>query len=104
MLARNNGKILQLASIASEVPGPLQAIYHATKAYVLSLSVSLVNELKDSAVTITSLQPGVTDTDFFNKAAFPGDLKILEKDKMADAAKIVKDGYDALMKGDSKVV
>jgi uncharacterized protein len=104
MLARNRGKILQVASIASELPGPLQAVYHATKAYVLSLSEALVNELKDSAVSITSLQPGVTDTDFFNKADFPGDLKILEKDKMDNAAKVAKDGYEALMKGDAKVV
>lgn len=104
MVARNEGKILQLASIASELPGPLQAVYHATKAYVLSLSEALVNELKDSAVTITSLQPGVTDTDFFDKADFPKDLKILEEDKMADAAKVAKDGYQALMKGDDKVV
>lgn len=104
MLARNEGKILQVASIASELPGPLQAVYHATKAYVLSLSEALVNELKDSAVTITSLQPGVTDTDFFDKADFPKDLKILEPDKMADAAKVARDGYEALMKGEDKIV
>lgn len=104
MVARNEGKILQVASLASETPGPLHAVYHATKAFVLSLSEALVNELKDSAVTITSLQPGVTDTDFFNKADFPEDLKTLEPEKMSDPAKVAKDGYEALMKGDDKVV
>lgn len=104
MVARNEGKILQVASIGAQLPAPLQAVYHATKAFVLSLSEALVNELKDSAVTITSLQPGVTDTDFFNKADFPEDLKILEKDKMADPAKVARDGYEALMKGDDKIV
>ncbi|SHF62354.1 hypothetical protein SAMN05444008_11089 [Cnuella takakiae] len=104
MVSRNEGKILQVASIASEVPGPLHAVYHATKAFVLSFTESLVNELKDSAVTITALQPGVTDTDFFEKADFPDDLKIREKDSMSDPAKVAKDGYAALMKGDDKIV
>lgn len=104
MVARNEGKILQLASIASEVPGPFQTVYHGTKAFVLSFTQGLINELKDTGVTMTALQPGVTDTDFFNKADFPKDLKILEPDSMADPAKVAKDGYDALMKGDDKIV
>lgn len=104
MVARNEGKILQVASIASEVPGPFQAVYHGTKAFVLSFTQGLINELKDTDVTMTALQPGVTDTDFFNKAEFPKDLKILEPDSMADPAKVAKDGYEALMKGDDKIV
>src|SRR5690349_935708 len=55
MVARNEGKILQLASIASELPGPWQAVYHGTKAYVLSFTEALIRELKDSAVTMTAL-------------------------------------------------
>ena len=58
MVNKNRGKILQLASIASETPGPYQAVYHATKAYVLSLTESLINEIKNTNVTITALQPG----------------------------------------------
>jgi hypothetical protein len=104
MVARNEGKILQVASIASEVPGPFQAVYHGTKAFVLSFTQGVINELKDTNVTMTALQPGVTDTDFFNKAEFPKDLKILEEDSMANAAKVAKDGYEALMKGDGKIV
>lgn len=102
MVARNEGKILQLASIASELPGPWQAVYHATKAYVLHLTEALIRELKDSAVSITALQPGATDTDFFNKADML-ESKILDT-KLSDPAKVAKDGYEALMKGDDKVV
>lgn len=102
MVARNEGKILQLASIASELPGPWQAVYHATKAYVLHLTEALIRELKDSAVTITALQPGATDTDFFNKADMQ-ESKILDT-KLSDPAKVAKDGYEALMKGDDKIV
>lgn len=102
MVARNEGKILQLASIASELPGPWQAVYHATKAYVLHLTEGLIQELKDSAVTMTALQPGATDTDFFNKADMQ-ESRILDT-KLSDPAKVAKDGYQALMKGDDKIV
>jgi short-subunit dehydrogenase len=102
MAARKEGKILQLASIASELPGPWQAVYHATKAYVLSFTEALINELKDSGVTLTALQPGATDTDFFNKAEMQNS-KILDT-KLSDPVKVAKDGYEALMKGDDKIV
>ncbi len=102
MVARNEGKILQLASIASELPGPWQAVYHATKAYVLHLTEGLINELKETKVTMTALQPGATDTDFFNKADML-DSKIMDS-KLSDPAKVAEDGYNALMKGDDKVV
>jgi short-subunit dehydrogenase len=102
MVARNEGKILQLASIASDLPGPWQAVYHATKAYVLHLSEALVRELKGTNVTITSLQPGATDTDFFNKADML-ESKILDT-KLSDPAKVAKDDYEALMSGEDKIV
>jgi short-subunit dehydrogenase len=102
MVARNHGKILQVASIASELPGPWQAVYHATKAYVLHLTEALIRELKNTNVTMTALQPGATDTDFFNKADMLNS-KILDS-KLSDPAKVAKDGYEALKKGDDKVV
>ncbi len=102
MLGRNEGKILQLASIASELPGPWQAVYHATKAYVLHLTEALVRELKDTNITITALQPGATDTDFFNKADML-ESKILDTE-LSDPAKVARDGYEALMSGDDKIV
>ena len=103
MVARNEGKILQLASVVSEVPAPLQAVYGGTKAYVLSFTEALINEVKDTAVTITALQPGATDTDFFNKAGAQNS-RIVQETKLDDPAKVAKDGYEALMKGDDKVV
>src|ERR1700750_1416577 len=104
MIAKDNGKILQLASIASETPGPYQAVYHATKAYVLSFTEALINEVKDTHVTITALQPGVTDTDFFHKAEMLESKAVQDKSKMADPAKVARDGYDALMAGKDKIV
>ena len=104
MLARGEGKILNLSSIASKSPGPWNAVYHATKAFVQSFSEGIRSELKDSGVTVTALLPGATDTDFFNKAEME-DSKIAEdKSKLSDPAKVARDGYDALMSGDDKVI
>ena len=103
MVARNEGKILQLGSIVSEIPAPLQAVYGATKQYILSFTEALINEVKDTNVTITTLQPGPTDTDFFNKAGAENS-KFAKETKLADPADVARDGYVALMKGDDKVV
>lgn len=103
MKERGNGKVLQLASIAGKVPGPLQSVYHGTKAFVLSFSEAIRNELKDTGVSITALLPGATDTDFFNKADMQ-DAKIVQEGKMASAADVAKDGYKALMAGDDKII
>jgi short-subunit dehydrogenase len=102
MLARKEGKILNLSSIAGKTPGPYQSVYHGTKAFVQSFTESIRSENKDSGVTITALLPGATDTDFFNKAEMQ-DSKILESG-LADAAKVAKDGYEALMNGDDMVI
>lgn len=104
MIDRKEGKVLNLASIASKVPGPWQAVYHGTKAFVLSFSEAIREELKDTGVTVTALMPGVTDTDFFNKADMESSKAIQDKDAMADPAKVAKDGYEALMAGDDKVI
>ena len=104
MLVRNSGKILNLASIASKTPGPWQSVYHATKAFVLSFSQAVREEIKDTEVTITALMPGVTDTDFFNKADMNDSKAVQDPDAMADPADVAKDGYDALMSGKDKVI
>lgn len=104
MVARNSGKILNLASIASEVPGPWQSVYHATKAFVLSFSEALRSELKDTEITVTALQPGATDTDFFNKADMQSSKAVQDKEALSDPADVAKDGYEALMDGKDKVV
>jgi uncharacterized protein len=103
MVARNEGKILQLASIVSDIPSPLQAVYGATKQYILSFTEALINEVKDTNVTLTALQPGATDTDFFNKAGAQNS-KLVKEQKLADPKEVARDGYEALMKGNDKVV
>ncbi len=102
MVTRNEGKILNLASIASTMPSPLVAVYGATKAFVYSFSEALHNELKDTKVTVTALLPPATDTDWFNKAGAENTV-VAQSDK-ADPAKVAKDGYDALMAGKDKVI
>jgi uncharacterized protein len=104
MVARNSGKILQLGSVVSEIPAPLQSVYGGTKAYVLAFSEAIRNEVKDTDITITVLQPGATDTDFFNKAGAQNSKMVEDKDKLSDPAKVAKDGYEALMSGDDKIV
>lgn len=99
-----SGKILNLASIASTTPGPWHAVYHATKAFVLSFSESLRSELKDSDITVTALLPGATDTDFFEKADMLDSKIVQDKSKLANPADVAKDGYEALMAGKDKVV
>ena len=68
MRARNQGRVLITGSIAGHIPGPFQAVYHGTKAFVDSFAVALRNELKDTNITITCLQPGATETEFFERA------------------------------------
>jgi short-subunit dehydrogenase len=104
MVARNSGKILNLASVASKLPGPWQAVYHGTKAFVLSFTEAVREEVKDTEITITALMPGVTDTDFFNKADMQDSKAVQDEDAMADPADVARDGYEALMAGKDKVI
>jgi len=102
MVARNEGKILQVGSEAGTTPAPLLAVYAATKAFVLSFSAALANELKDTNITITALLPGATDTDFFHKAGAQ-DTVAYQKELLTPE-EAAKDGYEALMKGESKII
>lgn len=104
MKDRGNGKILNLGSVAGKLPGPWQAVYHATKAFVLSFTTAVREEMKDSGVTFTALMPGVTDTDFFNKAGMNDSKAVQDKEAMADPAHVAKEGYDALMAGKDRVI
>jgi len=104
MIQRNSGKILNLASIASKAPGPWQSVYHGTKAFVLSFSEAIREELTETEITVTALMPGVTDTDFFNKADMNDSKAVQDPDAKADPADVAKDGYDALMAGKDKVI
>jgi short-subunit dehydrogenase len=103
MLQRGGGKILNLSSVASKVPGPLQSVYHATKAFVQSFTEAVRDEVKEKGIVITALLPGATATDFFNKAGML-DAKNVKEGKLADPADVARDGYDALMRGDDMVI
>ncbi|MGN6395754.1 MAG: SDR family NAD(P)-dependent oxidoreductase [Mucilaginibacter sp.] len=104
MAERGSGRVLNLGSVAGKLPGPWQAVYHATKAFVLSFTTAVREEMKDSGVTFTALMPGVTDTDFFNKAGMNDSKIVQDKGAMADPADVAKDGYDALMKGEDRII
>jgi uncharacterized protein len=101
MLARGRGRILNTASVAGFEPGPLLAVYHASKAFVLSLSESLATELQDTGVTLTALCPGPTDTDFFPKADMT-DTRAMQH-AMAPQ-EVAKAGYKGVMNGERIVV
>lgn len=102
MLERDRGKILFTGSIAGEAPGPYQAVYHASKAFVNSFAHALRNELKDTGVDITLLMPGATDTNFFNRAGMQ-DAKVLEG-KLDDPEMVAQEAFKALQRGKDHVV
>ena len=103
MVKRGSGKILNVASSAGLIPGgPLQSVYFATKAYVLSFSQGLAGELEGKGVTVTAVCPGATATEFEKVAK-------LEKTKLFAGKNfspemVANDGYNAMMKGDLKCV
>ena len=101
--ARNAGKMLFVGSIAGELPGPLQAVYHGTKAFVNSFVESIQEENKDTNITITNLLPGITKTDFFNKAHMTQAKNVAEGQGM-EPADVAKEGYKALMKGEHRII
>jgi uncharacterized protein len=102
MVARDEGRILFTSSIASTMPGSFQAAYNASKSFVQSFALALRNELKDTGVTVTSLMPGPTDTEFFERAEME-DTPIGEGPK-DDPADVARQGFEALMAGKEKVV
>jgi len=103
MLERGKGKILITASEASLAPIAGMSIYGATKAFVYSFALSLREELKDTGISVTALLPGATQTEFFTRAKM-NDSKFVREGTMADPAKVARDGYDALMRGDDHIV
>jgi short-subunit dehydrogenase len=103
MLPRRQGKILITSSIAGEMVAPREAVYAASKAFDLSFAKSLRAELEDKGITVTALQPGPTDTNFFHRAGMDDTKLGQEKDKQSDAYDVAKQGFDALMKGEKHV-
>ncbi len=103
MARRGRGRILNVASTAAFQPGPLMAVYYATKAYVLHLSVALSVELEGSGVSVTTLCPGPTRTGF-SDAAGMGDSRLFAGGRGMDAATVARQGYDAMWRGRPLVV
>jgi short-subunit dehydrogenase len=105
MRAANHGRILVTGSIAGHLPGAFQLVYNSTKAFIDDFCVGLANELKETNVVVTCLMPGVTETEFFARADML-DTKAgqqSEQGKAADPAKVARDGYDALLDGDTQI-
>jgi hypothetical protein len=103
MIERRSGKILNVASTAGFQPGPLMSVYYATKAYVISFSEALANELDGSGVTVTCLCPGATDTGFQGRAGLENTL-LFKKLRPMHASTVARDGYRGLMAGKSIVI
>jgi uncharacterized protein len=98
---RGSGKVLNVSSTASLMPGPLQAVYYATKAYVTFFSNAIAEELCGTNVTVTNLMPGATETEF-------GQISGMDKtrlfEKTASSRKVAKDGYKGMLKGKMDVI
>ncbi len=95
-IERNSGKIMNVSSIASYMPGPLQSVYFATKAYISSFSNAIAEELSDTNITVSTLLPGVTNTEFLEVS---GMNKTSLFQKTISAEKVAKIGYKEMLKG-----
>lgn len=102
-VARKSGRVLNVSSTAGLMPGPLQAVYYATKAFVTSFSNAIAIELEGTGVTVTALQPGTTETGFA-KAADLDKTPLFSAQKPASAEMVAKQGYDAMLSGKLDVV
>lgn len=103
MIAARNGKILNVASTAAFQPGPLMAIYYATKAFVLSFSEAIGNELDGTGVTVTALCPGPTASGFQDRGKMQNSGLVKGK-KIMDARTVAEAGYRGMMAGKSIVI
>jgi uncharacterized protein len=103
MTARGSGRVLVTSSIAAVAPGPYHATYAASKAFVHSFAEGVRQEVKDTGVTVTSLMPGPTDTEFFARADM-GDTKLGQMDDKDVPQQVARDGVEGMLAGKSSVV
>jgi short-subunit dehydrogenase len=103
MLARSRGRIMNVSSTAAFQPGPFMAVYYASKAYVLSFSEALSNELEGTGVTVTCLCPGPTESGFQDRAKM-GASRLFKTLRVSKAASVARAGYRAMMRGKRLVI
>lgn len=101
MVARNSGKILNVSSTASIMPGPLQAVYYATKAYVTSFSNAIAQELHGTNISVTALMPGATETEFAKVSGMDGTSLFEDTHSAYDVA---EKGYEGMIAGKLDVI
>lgn len=103
MVAQGEGKVLNVASIAGFMPGPFMAVYYATKAYVLSFSEALANELRGTGVQVSVLCPGATRSGF-QKAAGMDSSPLFESGPIPSSAEVAREGYRQFCRGKTVIV
>jgi short-subunit dehydrogenase len=103
MVSRGEGRVLFTSSIASTMPGTYQAVYNASKSFVQSFALAIRRELKGTGVSVTSLMPGPTETEFFRRAHMK-DTRVGASEQKDDPAEVARQGYEALMEGKERVV
>ena len=100
-IKRGSGKVLNVSSTAATMPGPLQAVYYATKSYVTSWSNALWRELMGAGVTVTALMPGAMQTGFANAGGL-SDTKLFAN--AVEPTQVAQDGYNGMLEGKLNVI
>ena len=102
MVERGSGRILNVASTAAFVPGPMMAMYYASKAFLLSFSLAVANEVQGSGVTVTALCPGPTTTEFGEVAGLTGSR--LFRGRAMSAEEVAREGFEAMLAGKAEII
>jgi short-subunit dehydrogenase len=104
MVAQGEGKVLVTGSIAGWIPGSFSAVYNGTKAFIDNFTAALRNELQEhQGITITTLEPGPVETEFFRRAGMD-DTKVGQDDNKSDPRDVAKDGWDAMTAGKDTII
>ncbi len=98
MVKRGEGGVMNVASLVAFFPGPMMSVYYATKAYVLSFTEALENELNGTGVTVTALCPGLTSTGFVDRSGM-GASKLFQNGAIMEAGQVVEEGYRGFLRG-----